>query len=194
VPASITRELHFRQVKKLWIHPTTLTPYLTHLARFTNVTTLVFANLIAAAFNAASVSHCFGSFATRVQHLRLYRPMARATSLMQIILLFPAVIDIEIRYPLWSPVDKCEVPVSPPSGGLRFSRSLVLEGFGQRWPQFFTLLSAHSLGPKKTTIVWCEFGTSIPTQLFLDAVSRTTRNLELVGFAKRELSCGLCRN
>ena len=85
--ASPTRELHFHQEKLFWVRPPVLAPYLMNLAHFTNVTTLVFSNLVLSAFHSASISHCFGSFAACMQRLRLHHPFARPTSLVQMILL-----------------------------------------------------------------------------------------------------------
>jgi hypothetical protein len=191
--ASLTRELRLHQEKRIWVRPATLTPHLTHLARFTNVTTLVFANLVAPSFHATSLSRCFGSFATSVQRLRLHRPIARPTSLVQIILFFSAAVDIEIQSPRWSVADESEVLARPSPGGLRFTGTLHLRGFGERWPQFFALLSAQSLRFQRTRLIGCEFSTSTPTQLLLGAVSHSTRTLHLVGFGNRESSCGSCR-
>lgn len=191
--ASLTRELHFHQERLFWVRPVTLAPHLAHLARFTNVATLVLSNFVPSAFHATSILHCFGSFAARVHHLRLHCPIARPTSLVQIILLFPAVTDIEIQSPQWGLKDENEVLVPPPQGGPRFTGTLNLRGFGERWSPFFVILSAQPLEFRKTRFIGCEFGTPTPTQSLLEAVSHSTRTLHLVGFGNRELGCGSCR-
>lgn len=128
-----------------------------------------------------------------MQHLRLHRPIARPTSLVQTILFFSAAIDIEIQYPRWSIADEDEVLVHPPRGSLGLTGTLHLRGFGERWQQFFALLSAQPLRFQKTRLIGCGFSTSIPTQSLLGAVSRSTRILHLVGFGNRESSYGLRR-
>lgn len=188
--ASLTQELRFHQERRIWVRPATLTPHITHLARFTNVTTLVFINLVTSSFHAASLSRCFGPFAAGVRRVRLHRPIARPTSLVQTILLFSAAIDVEIQHPRWSVADETEVLVPPPPGELRFTGTLQLRGFGEMWPQFFALLSAQSLRFQKIRLIGCEFSTSAPTQLLLGAVSHSTRTLHLVGFGNRESNCG----
>lgn len=185
--ASLTRELHFHQDKRSWVRPTVLAPHLPHLGHFTNVTTLGFANLVTSSFHAASLSDCFGSLITSVRRLRLNRPIARPVSLAQTIFLFSAAVDIEIQYPRWSVVEENAALVGPPPGSLGFTGTLHLRGFGERWPQFFDLLSARPLRFQKTRLMECEFSTPIPTQSLLDAVSGSTRTLHLVGFGNREL-------
>ena len=185
--ASLTQELHFHQGKHSWVRPTGLAPYLTHLGHFTNVTTLGFVNLVTSSFHAASLSGCFGSLITSVRRLRLNRPIARPVSLAQTIFLFPAAVDIEIQYPQWSVAEEDVALVYPPPGRLGFTGTLHLRGFGERWPQFFTLLSTRSLRFQKTRLMDCESSTSIPTQSLLDAVSGSTRTLHLVGFGNRKL-------
>lgn len=184
VPASLTRELLFHQVKRLWVRPTTLAPHLGHLARFTNVTTLVFVGLATSVFRATSLLDCFGSFVPNIRRLKLYRPITRPKPLVDFVLFFSTAIDVEIQYPRWSVVEEGGLRLHPPPRRSRFTGLLYLRGFGERWPHFFALLSAEELGFGKTRLIGCQLNTSAPTQSFLDAISRTTRILHLVAFGQ----------
>ena len=126
-------------------------PYLSH---FTNVTTLAFANLATGVFHAVSLVNCFKPFITTVRTLRLCRPITRPTSLVQIILLFSAAVDVQIAFPQWSLVDE-NVTLHPPlQGEIEFTGVLYLRGFGEKWPEFFTLLSARRLGSQNLRLHW----------------------------------------
>lgn len=185
-PANLTRELHLRQGKRFWVRPTTLAPHLEHLARFTNITTLVLVGLATSTFRGASLSDCFGPFVPRIQHLRLNRPVTRPNSLVQLVLFFSAANDIEVQDPQWGAFEEDGFYPHPPPRRTRLAGTLFLRGFGERWPHFFTLLSAEQLEFRKTRLIGCEFDTSVPTQSFLDAISQNTRILHLVAFGRRE--------
>lgn len=186
VLANLTRELVFHQEKRLWVRPTTLAPYLDHLARFTNVTTLVFVGLATSVFRATPLLDSFGSFIPSIRRLRLHSPITRPKPLVDLVLFFSSAIDIEIHFPRWSVAEESGLRPHPPPRRPRFAGTLYLRGFGVRWPQFFTLLSTEELGFGKTRLVGCQLNTSAPTQHFLDAISRTTRILHLVVFGHRE--------
>ena len=171
---------------RFWVRPAILVPHLEHLARFTNVTTLVFVGLATSAFCAASLLRCFGSFVPNIQYLRLYRPIARPESLVRFILFFSTATDIEIQYPQWGTSEEDGFAVHPSPRGVRSTGMLYLRGFRERWPRFFMLLSAVQLGFQKTRLIECEFDDSVPTQSFLSAISQNTRVLHLVGFGHRE--------
>lgn len=191
--AGLARELHFRQEKHLWIYPANLTRYLSHLSHFSNVTTLVFANLVTGVFDATSLSNCFGSFINGVRTLQIHRPVTRPTSLMQIIVLFSSAVDVQISWPRWSIAD-ANVTLHPPlqeENGL--TGTLQLHGFGEKWFGFFALLSARRLRFQKVRLQGCEFSTSSLLQSLLEAVSQSTCTLYLDGPRKRELDFELLR-
>ena len=194
MPARLTRLLCLCQENNVWICPTGLTPHLMHLGGFTNVTLLAFTGLVTASFPGTSLPDYFRPFATRMKYLRLKRPITRPTSLVQIILLFPAVVDIKIENPRWCKAKESEVLTHPPAGAPGFTGELTLHGFGERWLQFFMLLSEQPLQFRRTTLSECHFSPSAPVQSLLGAVSCTTRTLLLGGSTNRELSCGLRRN
>lgn len=178
---SLTRELHFRQ-EKFWIRPTALTPHLEHTGLFTNVKTLVFCRLVTSAFDATSLSDCFGTFLPSVQCLRLHHPITRPKSLAQLVLFFSNVVDIEIQFPQWSTADEDGfLSLCFPPQKARLTGELLLRGFGRKWSSFFTLLSAEKLGFQKTRLVGCEFDALAPTQTLLDTISSSARTLHLVG-------------
>ena len=196
MPPSLTQVLHFRQHKRLWICPVGIAPHLTHLARFTNITTLIFTNLATAAFQTTSLSDYFGSFVPNVRRLQLHFPITRPTSLVRAIILFTSAVDIEIHHPRWSIVEEEEgeepVPGHQFPGRLGFTGTLLLHGFGEIWSRFFALLSAQPFRFHRMRLIRCEFDTSIPTQSLLGALSRTTRTLHLIGSGHRELGCESC--
>lgn len=187
--ASLTKELHFRQQKRFWISPVGLSHYLPHLAHFVNVRTLVFSGFATSAFNAESLSRCFGSFLSNVQHLRFHCPVSRPVSLIKTISLFTGALDVEIRHPRWSIAEGEEgFPIHSFPGSLQLTGTLHLRGFCESWGRFFELLSAQPLKFKKLGLVGCGFSSSFPTQCLLDAASPSVRNLRLIGFGSRELS------
>jgi len=191
--ASLTRELHFSQEKHLWIHPANLPRYSSHLSHFTNVTTLIFTNIVTGVFDAASLSNCFEHFATGVRTLQIHHPITRPTSLMQILVLFSSAVDVQISYPRWSITDAnitLHPPIQEESG---FTGSLELHGFGEKWFEFFALLTTHRLRFWKVRLQDCEFGTSSLTQSLLEAVSQSACTLHLEGPRKRELDFNLLR-
>lgn len=160
---------------------------MSHLSHFTNVTTIAFANLVAPVFDVASLTNCFEPFVTSVRTLRLSHPIARPTSLMQIVLLFPAAVNVQISSPRWSTTDE-NVNLHPPlQGEIESTGILQLRGFEEKWSEFFTLLSAHRLRFQKIRLIGCEFSTSVPAQALLEAASQSASTLHLVGFEKRRL-------
>ena len=173
-------------MERLWIHPAILSRHMSHISHFTNVTTLVFVNLVAAVFDAASLTNCFEPFIPRVRTLRIRHPIARPTSLMQIILLFSAAVDIQISFPQWSVAG--ENPILLPllvQEDIGFTGILHLCGFGEKWSEFFTLLSARRLRFQKIRLIGCESSTSTPTQALLEAASQSTSALHLAGPGRR---------
>ena len=193
--AGLTREIHFHQATRIWVQPANLLRYTPLLSRFTNVTTLNFGNLFTAAFTATSASKCFKPFIAGVQNLRLYHPITRPTSLMKFILLFSAAVHIQISGPRWSAADEIDEidSNSTPQEESGFTGVLHLHGFGEKWPEFFVLLSARRLRFQKLRLQRCEFNTSVPTQSLLQAVSRSACTLHLEGGGRRGLDFTLSR-
>jgi len=185
--AGLVRKLHFRQEKRVWIHPSSLSRHASYLSHFNNVTTLVFANLVTSVFHEASLVNCFKPLNTSVRTLSFYRPIARPVSLMRTILLFPAVVDIQISSPRWSIAEENLTLHPPPKEEIEFTGILHLRGFGEKWAKFFTLLSTRRLRFQKVRLTWCEFNTSVPMQALLEAVSQGTSALHLAGSGKRGL-------
>ena len=173
-------------MKRLWIHPAILSRHMSHISRFTNVTTLVFVNLVVGVFDAVSLTNCFEPFIARIRTLRIRHPIARPTSLMQVILLFSAAVDVQISFPQWSVTG--ENPILLPfliQEDIGSTGILHLCGFGEKWSEFFTLLSARRLRFQKIRLVGCESNTSTPTQALLEAASQNTSALHLAGPGRR---------
>lgn len=199
--AGLTRELHLLQEKSVWMHPGYLALYQVHLSRFTNVTTLVFVNLVTSAFHAVSLADCFGSFARGVRHLRLHRPVTRPSSLMRCVLLFSSAVDITILDPRWSIVNEREDPPPQVPENAEFTGMLYLRGFVGPWFKFFELFSAQSLKFRKILLICCDFLTSGPAQTLFVATSHVrtlhliptiNRVLNFTSFMKTRLT-GVCR-
>lgn len=183
--AGLARELHFRQDKVLWIHPVNLLRHMPHLSHFANVTTLVFTNLIATVFHAISPANCFKPFVTSVRTLRLCRPVARPRSLMQIVLLFPAAVNVQISFPRWSVSDENLTLHPHLEEETEFTGILHLRGFEEKWSEFFALLSTCRLRFQKIRLMGCKFNTSTQLQALLESVSQTASAVQLVGVWKR---------
>lgn len=136
---------------------------------------------------------CFKPFAARVRTLRIYQAITRPTLSMKIILLFPAVVNIDISSPRWSSVDEHSTLQPPRREETRFTGFLYLSRFGGEWSEFLTLLSRYKLGFVEVRMVACEFGTSVPTQALLDAVSQSVFGLQLDVDGKRRFNLNLLR-
>lgn len=104
---------------------------------------------------------------------------------MQTILLFPAAANIQISFPQWSAVDEHTTFHPPLREEIRFTGALYLCGFGEKWSEFFTLLSARRLRFEKIRLIACELNTSVPAQALLEAVSQSTSTIHLAGIGKR---------
>jgi len=186
VLAGLTCELRFHQEKHLWIHPANLALHQAHLSHFTNVTTLVFVNLVTSPFHAVSLEDCFGSFARSVRHLRLHHPVTRPSSLMHCVLLFSAAVDIEIVHPRWAVVSEREDSPSRLPENAGFTGTLHLRGFSGPWLKFFELLSAQSLRFQRILLVGGNFQSSVPVQSLLVATAHYVRTLHLIAVSNRE--------
>ena len=185
--AGLARELHFRQVKCVWMRPTNLSCYASQLAHFTNVTTLVLTNFVTSVFHAVSLSNYLKPLTTVVRNLRVCHPITRPTSLAHLILLFSSAVNVQILWPRWSITDENTHLPAPLRSECGLTGILHLHGFGERWSEFFILLSAHWLGFRKIRLLGCEFKTSVPTQSLFGAVSQSARDLHLDGPGKRRL-------
>ena len=185
--AGLAHELHFRQEEHLWIHPANITHYLPHLSHFTNVTTLIFANLVTGIFDETSLSNCFKPFIPVVRTLRIHRPITRPTSLIQIIVLFSSAVDVQISWPRWSIADANVILPPPSQEECGLTGTLQLHGFGEKWSEFFALLSTYRLGFQNVRLEGCELSASYPAQSLLEAVSQSACVLHLDGSGKRGL-------
>lgn len=173
------------------MHPAKLALHRTHLSHFTNITTLVFVNLVTRPFHTVPLTDCFGSFARNVRRLRLYRPITRPVSLIHCVLLFPAVTDIDISDPQWATQDEDGNTPAPRSGSVRFTGMLHLRGFLGRWVKFLGFLSMQSIGFQRVRLIGCDFQNPTIVRSLLAATSRNVRTLHLVPLCGRELNFAL---
>ena len=175
------------------MRPTILTCYAPQLAHFTNVTTLVFTNLVTSVFHASSLSNYLKPLTTVVRNLRVCHPITRPTSLVQLVILFSSADNVQILWPRWSITNENAPLHTPLQSEYGLNGILHLHGFGERWSEFFTLLSAYRLGFRRIRILGCEFKTSAPTQSLFAAVSQSVDALHLDGPGKRRLHSKLPR-
>ena len=152
-----------------------LDPYLSQLATFSNVQTLVITNLVTPSFNAGALPICFGLTFPQVLSLRLLNPFACPISLLRFILAFPRISNLEVQHPRWTrdiTDDNSTLalrdPNVPPLDG-----RLCLVGLGEKFEEFTSQLAMQGMKFRRFHLLRCGFTNGFAMHSFLDALRGT---------------------